>query len=165
MRLVIDRITGEKADASTLYKAADGKYYTSKTAYDALLQERECRLKCLDLIGASLQYPEGSKLPTIAYKRLGELSPFGYSVVLQVIREHMRDIEWAMRNRDFRDDSGRVMYIFGIIKNNVGQKYRESKRVEKPNTPSVDYLSCSTETRNAAQKTRDISRFLEEGDD
>lgn len=161
--LVKDQLTGEKADRKTLYKAANGKYYTSQAAYDSMVLQNEYREKCLDEIGRYLLYPAGTRLPSIAYKRLSELKDFGFDIVLSVIRDKSDAINWAMQNKDFASDSSRVMYIFGIIKNYIGDAYRKSKRELPPDKPTA--LIQEQDLIVSTQKTHDISRFLEDEDD
>lgn len=166
MKLVIDHLTGEKADRKTLYKAPNGKYYTSLEGYENLLKENREREKTINSIAEFLEYPEGAKLPGVTYRKLKELEPFGYSTVFEVICENARSIEWAMQNKDFANDAGRVMYIFGIVRNNIGNKYRQKKaEANKRPGASEDYLSGEVSASRTPQKVKDISRFLEEVDD
>lgn len=164
------QITGEIGTTDTFYKADNEKYYKSKEVYDIWNKENENRKKVIEKFAIDfLDYKPGQVFPTVLTKKLKELEFYGYDVINQTIDKTYNSIQYAIQHKDFKNDIGKISYIFAIIKNNINDVYRqilrEEKIKEKQKTQTDHFESISeSELMNigSKKKARDISEFLEE---
>lgn len=164
------QITGEVGTTDTFYKANNGKYYKSKEVYDIWNKENENRKKVIEKFAVDfLDYKPGQVFPTVLTKKLKELEFYGYDVINRTIDKAYNSIQYAIQHKDFKNDIGKISYIFAIIKNNINDVYRqvlrEEKIKEKQKTQTDHFESISeSELMNigSKKKAKDISEFLEE---
>jgi len=164
------QITGEAGTTDTFYKADNGKYYKSKEVYDIWNKENEDRKNVIEKFAVDfLDYKPGQIFPTVLTKKLKELEFYGYDVIYRTIDKTYNSIQYAIQHKDFKNDVGKISYIFAIIKNNINDVYkqvlREGKIKEKQKTQTDHFESISeSELMNigSKRKAKDISEFLEE---
>lgn len=164
------QITGDVGTTDTFYKADNGKYYKSKEVYDIWNKENENRKKVIEKFAIDfLDYKPGQVFPTVLTKKLKELEFYGYDVINRTIDKVYNSIQYAIQHKDFKNDIGKISYIFAIIKNNINDVYRqvlrEEKIKEKQKTQTDHFESISeSELMNigSKKKAKDISEFLEE---
>lgn len=153
--------TGEYSTSDKAWRSPKGKYYSSEEAYNAIQTNLTNKALCIDKIKDILRYKDFMKLPTLFYKKLSEWEPFGYDVVLTTMNNKHDDMCWALNNKQFTSESGKLMYLCTIIENNLVDAYKEKVAQNKV----VNHLSDITEDvaiTNQKQATRDISKWLEE---
>lgn len=163
MRRVKCQDTGEYSTNDIAYKAANGKYYSSEAAYIQLVEQQQQRQKCIDLLYDILDFDRDIIVPSILFKNLKNYEKVGYDVVYETILEERNDINWALNNIDFKNITGMIIYVCKILENHMLDVYKRKqhdKRVAEKQNDVV--IPSSTEVRNKKQKTKDISRFLEE---
>ena len=126
------------------------------------------RQKCIDGMYELLEYKEFMKIPTYFYKRLKECEGYGYDVVYRCIQMKAKDIKWAINNKDFNTEVGKMMYIWAILNNSMNDalkeivaERREEERKNK-NTETEESVNTDIDIDNGEQHTVNISRFLEE---
>lgn len=164
------QITGEIGTTDTFYKAENGKYYKSKKLYDVWNKENEDRKKVIERFAMDfLDYEPGQVFPTVLMKKLKELEFYGYDVINQTIDKTYNSIQYAIQHKDFKNDIGKISYIFAIIKNNINDVYkqvlREEKVESKQKAQSDNFEPVSeNDLMNIGSKTKakDISDFLED---
>ncbi|MEY8421981.1 hypothetical protein AALB52_04415 [Lachnospiraceae bacterium 38-14] len=164
------QITGETGTTDTFYKADNGKYYKSKEVYDIWNKENENRKKVIEKFAIDfLDYEPGQVFPTVLTKKLKELEFYGYDVINRTIDKAYNSIQYSIQHKEFKNDIGKISYIFAIIKNNINDVYkqvlREEKIKEKQKTQTDHFESISeSELMNigSKRKAKDISEFLEE---
>lgn len=163
MRLCKDQLTGEKKPQNELYKAENGKYYTSKEKYDEYIKNNKYKDKCTAAIFNMLQYKEHMKLPTLWYKKLAEWKGYGYEVVFETIIKQEGSISWAIENKQFTSEVAKIMYVSAIINNNLTDTLKEINRkrniVRKDNNNEI---LVDIKNINRQQKVKNISSFLED---
>lgn len=155
---------GEYGDSDTAYKV-EKKYYTSKEAYESYQNDNLNRQKVIILIHSLLGYEEHQMIPTIFLKKLKEWKPYGYDVVLQTLEDNASSVEWALQNKNFDSEIRKVQYISSIIANHLVDTEKKMKREKRSiglmsNVVIIDDFV----DLNNTQKTKDISRFLEDED-
>lgn len=171
--LVKDQITGEKIDKATAYCVESisstgkkgHKYYSSKEAYDNMIAQKKNRQQCIDEMYEVLGYQSFMKIPTFFYKKLSEWEPYGYDVVLDCICTNESSIEWALNNKEFKQETAKIMYICAIIENHINDslKAKKNKVKQEQKEKMVDVVDIDLNIhRDIRQKTKDISKFLEE---
>lgn len=160
--------TGEYSTSDKAYKGQNGKYYSSKEAYDKTKEEASYRFQSIDYLSFLLGYDKDIPAPTFLYKKLEEMKKCGYKVIYKTIEQHEDDIKWALENKEFKNETAKISYIMAILRNNVIDVYKEEKAQEKTkvvqikdyikpdNNMDVDYRNL----RGAKGKGRDVSRFL-----
>lgn len=164
------QVTGEKGTTDVFYKADNGKYYKSKEVYDIWNKENENRKKVIEKFAIDfLDYEPGQVFPTVLTKKLKELEFYGYDVINRTIDKAYNSIQYSIQHKEFKNDIGKISYIFAIIKNNINDVYkqvlREEKIKEKQKTQTDHFESISeSELMNigSKRKAKDISEFLEE---
>ena len=126
------QITGEKGTTDIFYKADNGKYYKSKEVYDIWNKENENRKKVIEKFAVDfLDYEPGQVFPTVLTKKLKELEFYGYDVINRTIDKTYDSIQYAIQHKDFKNDMGKISYIFANIKNNINDVYKQIVQEEK----------------------------------
>ena len=168
MRRVKLQDTGEYGTSSTAYQAPNKKYYSSEAAYLKMAANATYRAKCIDTMYAILEYRTFMKLPTYFYKRLKECEGYGYDVVYRCIRNKAKDIIWALDNKEFNSEVGKMMYIWAILNNSMNDALKEvvaERREEErkiKNTQTEESVNVDLDLKTVEQHTVNISRFLED---
>lgn len=168
MRKVKLQDTGEYSTSDVAYQAPNKKYYSNEAAYKKMMINATYRQKCIDGMYELLEYKEFMKIPTYFYKRLKECEGYGYDVVYRCIQMKAKDIKWAINNKDFNTEVGKMMYIWAILNNSMNDalkeivaERREEERKNK-NTETEESVNTDIDIDNGEQHTVNISRFLEE---
>ena len=169
-RKVKCQITGEYGTSDVFYKADNGKYYKSKELYDVWNKENEDRKHVIERFAIEfLDYVPGQVFPTILTKKLKELEFYGYDVINRTIDKSYDSIQYALRTKDFRNDVGKISYIFAIIKNNINDVYKQvlteekSEKRQQEQVANIDVVDeQSIMNIGTKQKAKDISSFLED---
>ena len=168
MRKVKLQDTGEYGTDVSAYKAPNNKYYSSEAAYKRMATNAEYRAKCIDAMYAILEYQTFMKLPTYFYKRLNECDGYGFDVVYRCIQNKAKDIRWAINNKEFNSEVGKMMYIWAILNNSMNDALKEvvaeRRAEEKRNkTTAIEQsVDVDLDITDKKQHTVDISRFLED---
>lgn len=168
MRKVKLQDTGEYSTNDVAYKGSNGKYYSSEAAYKKIETNTEYRKRCIEGMYALLDYQDYMKIPTYFYKRLKECEGYGYDVVFRCMKMKARDIQWALANKDFDSEIGKMMYIWAILDNGMNDalkavvaERREEERKLK-NTKVEESVNVDLDITDVEQHTVNISKFLEE---
>lgn len=156
--------TGEYGTSLTFVKI-DGHYYKDEFTYERYIEEKNYRKLTYDIIADYLGYQKGQIFPGVVYHRLKNLEFYGYKCIYQTFCIKKNDIEWALNHKDFRNDLGRIAYMFAIINNSINDVYKqmrtESRKQKLPE--SADYIEeINLEDIGTSKKGRDISSFLED---
>lgn len=168
MRKVKLQDTGEYGTDTSAFKAPNKKYYSSELAYKKMVKNAEYRAKCIDAMYAVLEYQSFMKLPTYFYKRLKECEGYGYDVVYKCILNKSKDIQWAIRNKDFNSEVGKMMYIWAILDNSMNDALKEivaerrAKEKKEKTTVVEQSVNVDLDISTKKQHIVDISRFLED---
>lgn len=64
-------------------------------------------------------------------KKLKELEFYGYDVINKTIEKTYNSIQYAIQHKEFINDVGKISYIFGIIKNNINDVYKQTVQQER----------------------------------
>lgn len=153
--------TGEYSTSDVAYKAENGKYYSSQAAYSLLLEQKEDRQRCVDLMFEVLNYQSWMKLPTFFFSKLKTWEPYGYKVVYDTINGVRQNIEWALQNKRFADESKCVVYVCAIIENHLNDYYKLHKREQQAENKSNRLeIDASTEFIPTQRTRKDISSLL-----
>lgn len=165
-RQVVLRDLNIKGNSDTAYKAPNGKYYSSQEAYEKILTEQKYKSDCIKLMYNLLGYDQFMKLPTIFYKKLAEWEQYSYKVVYICMIKKSPAIDWALSNKDFKNENSKVLYLCAILDNHMVDTYRETKRQEKKVSREVaknkNEQINSMEIVNPVQQTKNLSRWLED---
>lgn len=168
MRKVKLQDTGEYSTSDVAYQAPNKKYYSSKEAYNKIVTNGKYRTKCIEFIYELLGYKEYMKIPTYFYKRLKECEGYGYDVVYKCMQIKAKDIKWALINKDFNSEVGKIMYIWAILDNGMNDALKEivaeRREVERRTleTKVEQSVNVDLDVNTVKQHTVDISKFLEE---
>ena len=158
----------ERSEAYCLNVNGKNKYYSSKEGYEQFIYNNHYRSKSIDLIRDMMGYvlPQ-MKLPTLTYKKIEEMfkEPIGYDVLYNTLVNYQKDIEWAFQNKEFRSETARVMYLFGIVKSHYMEEWRKKvaeKRTEVQHVQSESEDVTEIETIDRKQTVKDLRGFLDE---
>ena len=150
-RKVKCQITGEYGTSDVFYKADNGKYYKSKELYDVWNKENEDRKHVIERFAIEfLDYVPGQVFPTILTKKLKELEFYGYDVINKTIDKSYDSIQYALRTKDFRNDVGKISYIFAIIK-------KQKREYDIDTSVDIDNIQTTHTEKN-------ITKWLEDDD-
>lgn len=163
-RKVKCRITGEIGNSDIFYKADNGLYYKSKELYEEYKQEAEYRRKiidffCIELLG----YEKGCTFPTVLTKKLESLSAYSYKTIWATILYKEEDLRyWASVEDKFKNDYGKICYLFVIIVNSINEVQKKIKAQKRAYTPTVETPPEIEDISNKTNQNKDISQWLEE---
>ena len=163
-RKVKCRITGEIGNSDTFYKADNGLYYKSKELYEEYKQEAEYRRKiidffCIELLG----YEKGCTFPTVLTKKLESLSAYSNKTIWATILYKEEDLRyWASVEDKFKNDYGKICYLFVIIVNHINEVQKKIKAQKRAYTPTVEAPPEIEDISNQINQNKDISQWLEE---
>lgn len=162
------QITGEKGTTDIFYKADNGKYYKSKEVYDIWNKENENRKKVIEKFAVDfLDYEPGQVFPTVLTKKLKELEFYGYDVINRTIDKTYDSIQYAIQHKDFKNDMGKISYIFAIIKNNINDVYKQIVQEEKEKkSETICEIENEVDIDNIQtnHKEKNIKKWLEDDD-
>lgn len=153
--------TGEYGNSLEGYKGADGKYYSSQTAYDRIIEVRRQKRQCIDKIGEILDIGANEFVPPIMVKMIGKYNKVGFDVLYEVLCEQEKSIKWALDTKNFRNDFQAAKYIDAILGNN----YRQVKD-RMDNQKRMKAVRHDSETEqgeiefNRVNKNKDISNLV-----
>lgn len=164
-RKVKHQDTGEYGNSLTSYKAPNGKYYSSESAYKTIKEDNEYWLKSMNALMEILGYEQGMKLPSAAAKKFSEYRGYGMKNVYDVIMQckENRTFDWIAR-KEFSSEWGRVSYYSTVIVNKVAEQYKNPK----PFTPAnaeVPSFEDDEEVKHVNKKRHDVSAFIKDEDD
>lgn len=163
-RKVKCRITGEIGNSDIFYKADNGLYYKSKELYEEYKQEAEYRRKiidffCIELLG----YEKGCAFPTVLTKKLESLSAYSNKIIWATILYKEEDLRyWALVEDKFKNDYGKICYLFVIIVNHINEVQKKIKAQKRAYTPTVEAPPEIEDISNKINQNKDISQWLEE---
>ena len=163
--------TGEKMEKSEAYCLninGRNKYYSSKAGYEQFVYNNYYRKKSIDLIRDMMGYvlPQ-MQLPTLTYKKIEEMfkEPIGYDVLYNTLVSQRQSIEWALQNKEFNSETAKIMYLFGIVKNNYMEEWRKKvaeKRLAEQHVQSESEDISEIDTIERKQEVKDLRSFLDE---
>lgn len=168
--LVKDQITGEKIEKETAYVVSKvgsngkktNKYYSSEAAYKKWETNKQYRQKCIDKMYDILGYKSFMKLPTFFFRKLTEWEPYGFSVVLDCMVSNMVSIDWALKNKQFTQESAKVMYICAILENHMNDSLKKimalDKIKDKDNAKNIE--TNDIEAIGNRKSVKDVSNLL-----
>lgn len=163
-RKVKCRITGEIGNSDIFYKADNGLYYKSKELYEEYKQEAEYRRKiidffCIELLG----YEKGCTFPTVLTKKLESLSAYSNKTIWATVLYKEEDLRyWASVEDKFKNDYGKICYLFVIIVNHINEVQKKIKAQKRAYTPTVEAPPEIEDISNQINQNKDISKWLEE---
>lgn len=160
------QVTGEKGTTDIFYKADNGKYYKSKEVYDIWNKENEDRKNVIERFAVDfLDYKPGQVFPTVLTKKLKELEFYGYDVINRTIDKAYNSIQYAIQHKEFKNDVGKISYIFAIIKNNINDVYKQVVQEEK-RSETVCEIDNEVDIDNIQtnHKEKNIKKWLEDDD-
>lgn len=159
-------VTGEEGTNDTFVKIGT-HYYKSQAVYDEYRHEIDTRKTIVTKIAMDfLGYQCGQKFPTYIQNKLNELKFYSNDVILATIDKYYDTIKYYMDNKEFKNESGKIAYIFAILSNNINDVYK-SYRVAKKETKEHKTEMISSTTINLPTpkvKGKDISDWLEDDD-
>ena len=166
-RRVVCKITKEHGFSDEFVKI-EGKYYKSQKIYDDWFNNKIAREEFIRMFATEfLNYKKGQVFPTILCKKLKELEFYGFDVINETVKRCRSDIDYVLTHKDFGNkDSLKISYIFGIIKNNINDVYKEI--VKENNAPKVEHFIDDTvdiENIQTTHKEKNIKKWLEDDDD
>ena len=122
-------------------------------------------MEMMELLGNILGYEKGQKFPTVLPKKISELRK-GYSdeVIYETILRCQRDIETALRTKEFKSEYSMCAYVAAIIVNSINDVKIEFEMIERAKKVKANTAIIMDETAiaNHKQHVTDISKWLED---
>lgn len=159
-------ITGKYGTSDEFIKI-DGKYYSSYEIYAEHVKSAEYWKKLVNILACDiLGYESGQSFPTLLTKRLKDLSFYDNEIIYRTVLYSEDAIKYSMKMKNFANDHARISYIMAILKSNINTVFKqvieERKELKKqPSQTNID-IDGMNENKNPIQKTKDISRFIED---
>lgn len=169
----------DKRPVDELYKAERitpsghkiNTYYLSEADYLKEKEDKEYYHKAVDRMMELIGYETGMVFPTSFAKKYAELKIYGNKVIYETIEKCASEIEYAVKKYEFTNEYNKMAYLMTIVSNKINDVYKDIKKQEKANKIAKEIpinpdliIDESAPKRVTIQKTRDISRFLKDGD-
>jgi len=160
-RKVKCKMTNEYGTSDVFYRADNGEYYKSKEIYDIYVYEKKCRIILIDKLIDIMGYKNMTQFPTVLSKEVKILhETYSYGVILKTFNHCNKNIQYALSNKNFGNEYGKIKYIFAIIKNNINDiDKQESRKLIVENTKKVDVDIINNNTSNT-KTHKDLTNFL-----
>lgn len=126
-RQVKCRDTGLLADKDKCFKAVDGKYYSSEAAFNNIQSKQEWRNRTYVLLSEVCGF-EDEYLPPIYKKEIKSYEEYGFENVYLGICHVKKNIEWVLKNKDFKSEYARARYISVIVKDGIREVVKRKKK-------------------------------------
>lgn len=154
--------TGEFSTNDVAWKAPNGKYYSSAENYEKIVKNSENRQKCIVALADICGFVDGAIMPTITLKKLKEFEKVGYDVVYDTIVNKEKDILWAIQNKNFNNESYKMMYVMSIVKNGLADTYKKKQRELKQDNKTEVHIEADVEVVEVGnqKKGSDVSSLL-----
>ena len=136
------------------------KYFTCEERANKWKIDQTFRPLCIDALIEALGYKKGEKIPSFLFKKLKEyeVASIGYEVLLATIKDERKNIQWAINNKEFKNEIGKISYIFAILSNHWKDSKKKMKIKEKRSKFSVPENINVGSGRGGSR--HDISKFL-----
>lgn len=128
-RKVKCRVTGEYGDSDIFIKKGN-HYFKSLEAYEQYENDLKCKDRAISIIAKDLLgYEERQPYPSYLFKLYKQLDFYSNEIILKTILEKYETLKFYADNKPFSNESGKLSYLFAIIKNNIAEiDKREKKR-------------------------------------
>ena len=164
--------TKERGNSEQFIKI-NGHYFKNQQVYDEFVQNKQLYKQIISFIAVELMgYSSGQPFPPLIGKRLKELEFYDRKIIYATLLEIKENLIYAMAKNNFKNDSGKIAYIFAAIKNNINDVYKREIEKEKVANKSkvasekfveqVTMFDINSEIKHTKQKVRDVSKFLED---
>lgn len=158
-------ITGEYGTNETFIKIGT-KYYKSQEIYDKDRRRKDLHKKIVDtILNEFLGYQQGQIPSSLLFKKLKELEFYDNEVILKTIEQQSDTIKYWMNNKEFKNDNGKIAYMFAIIKGSINDIYKEWKREKdlEQKLHKTDYnIPINIDIEINKQDGKDLSKWLED---
>lgn len=158
-------ITGEYGTNESFIKIGT-RYYKSQEIYDKDRRRKDLHKKIVDtILNEFLDYQQGQVPSSLLFKKLKELEFYDNEVILKTIEQQSDTIKYWMSNKEFKNENGKIAYMFAIIKGSINDVYKEWRRerdLEKK-LQKVDYnIPINVDIMANRQEGKDLSKWLED---
>lgn len=158
-------ITGEYGTNETFVKIGT-KYYKSQEIYDEDRRRKDLHKKIVDtILNDFLDYQQGQIPSSLLFKKLKELEFYDNEVILKTIEQQSDTIRYWMNNKEFKNDNGKIAYMFAIIKGSINDVYKDWKREKdlERKLQGADYnIPIDMDVEVNKQEGKDLSKWLED---
>jgi hypothetical protein len=134
-------------------------------AKQKILSEEDAKIRrqITDLIKELFRYKTG-EFNTANIKYIDKLIKiYPYTSVYETFIQCKSKIIWALENKQFKDDIGRIAYVFAIIENQIFDVHKKAQERPKQHTKEheidVDFMNSVQQTPN---KKKDLSQYFDE---
>lgn len=160
-------VTGEVGTNDTFVKIGN-HYYKSQAVYEKYRHEIDTRKEIISLVATKfLGYQNGQKFPAYIQKKLNEFSFYSYDVILKTFEKCSDSIVYYMSKKEFRNESGKIAYIFAVLSNNINDVNKEfewSKKAAKKEEKAEVNSEQGINMIRPVSKVKNVSAWLDEED-
>ena len=157
--------TGETVKDDSPYIKKYRKYFASEEGAKKWKSNYDYRTLCIDEFIKVFRYKKGEVIPKILFKKMKEYEPnaIGYPILLETIKYCEENINWALDNKEFKNEIGKISYVFAIISNNIHDvakglsRKQKANNVQEKNNINID---TSLTEHGCKQNKKDLSRFI-----
>lgn len=158
-------ITGEYGTNETFIKIGT-RYYKSQEVYDEDRRCKDLHKKIVDtILNEFLDYQQGQIPSSLLFKKLKELEFYDNEVILKTLYQQSDTIKYWMNNKEFKNENGKVAYMFAIIKGCINDVYKDWKREKdlERKLQGADYnIPIDMDVEVNKQEGKDLSKWLED---
>lgn len=160
-------VTGEIGTNDTFVKIGC-HYYKSRAVYEKYRHEIDTRNAVVSMIAVKfLGYQRGQKFPAYIQKKLNEFSFYSYDVILRTFEKCSDSIIYYMSKKEFRNESGKIAYIFAVLSNNINDVNKElewDKKAQEKESKTEMNSEQGINMMRPNTKVKNVSAWLDEED-
>lgn len=145
--------TGEIGNSLEAYKGEDGKYYSSKEAYDVLVNRRNLYKEIYSLLQNILGIDESCPVPPVIIKLVNKYSE-RYDIIKEILLRDGDSLNQSIKSKEINNPFNQARYIQAVIENNYGIIENEFDMIAKAKLQRQDYHEPPSDISHLGHKNK-----------
>lgn len=143
------------------------KRHVNPEALDPNKRKKDVRKATLELLCDYIGYKKGEPFPAVMIKKIKELEFYSDDIIYLTAKKCKNTILWAFVSKKFASTTEKVLYMMAIIRNAIGDVYKEELKKEKlleadasQNEKIPEITELEIESLGVSKQKNDVSDFL-----
>ena len=161
---------------NTDYIKINNKYFKSQEVYNEYLKQLQDKKDIFDTIYEILGYNEKQVLPNDVTRKIDTLIGvlnskflyYRYDIILTTFKLYKSQIKQCIGRKDFKNEIGKINYIFVVIQNNINDVYlriqkanKAKEKTENVNTLNIEHSGAEYKPKTKEVKNKRINDLWE----
>lgn len=161
----------EARKEDSYYVPSMRRYFSSQDGYEKWKKQTNREepdkfypLVC-EFLGKKSDFPKGVPFPGIVLKKMQtQYKCMGYEALWLALTKKEKTIDWYMGHKEFKNYTQRMLYMLGMVKDDVPVEFRNLSLLKAKQQASESVSEADTEivlsSQKHAKKTKNLSELL-----